>query len=233
MGCLGIKTGLDPEIEKILEDVAKKSPDIIKPFIIKKEEIDKKKKELLEEREKKVSEAKDAKEEDLEKLLKEYNKKEVEIEKELIGNEVEKMYALWELGIDLAQPLKNFTIDKLTKKLDKTPDPLKPALNKQIAEVKAYTPHQFLNSTFGKPLKTALIKQGMSKDLLVDFKKDLLKDRKNRRKEERNKFKNVKKNEFPPEDELEFDIDDLYDAIFEEYKDDKDFKVALLKKLKK
>ena len=233
MGCLGIKMGLDPEIEKILEEVAKKSPDIIKPFIIKKGEIDNKKKELLEEREKKVSEAKDAKEEDLEKLLKEYNKKEVDIEKELVSNEVEKMYALWELGLDLSQPLKNFTIDKLTKKLDGTPEALKPPLNKQIAEVKAYTPHQFLNSTFGKPLKSALIKQGMSKDLLIDFKEDLLKDRKNRREEERNKFKYVKKNEFPPEDELEFDINDLYDAIFEEYKDDQEFKAALLKKLMK
>ena len=138
-----------------------------------------------------------------------------------------------ELGLDLAQPLKNFTIDKLKKKLDKTPEPFKPAINKQIAEIKSFSPAQFLNSTFGKTLKTALIKQGMSKDLQVDFKKDLLKDRKNRRKEEMNKFKYVKKNEFPPENEFEFDIDDLYDAIFEEYKDDNDFKSALLKKLKK
>ena len=187
MGCLNCLP-VDPELQKILEDVAKKSPDIVKPFVIKKNEIDEKKKQLLEERKQKVSEAKDAKEEDLEKLLKEYNKKEVEIEKELIGNEVEKMYALWELGLDLSQPLKNYTIDKLTKKLDKTPGPLKPAVNKQINEIKAYSPHQFLNSSFGKPLKTALIKQGMNKELLVDFRKELLKDRANRRKEERNTF---------------------------------------------
>ena len=117
MGCLGV----DPEIEKILEDVAKKSPDIIKPFVLKQAEIENKKKELLEEREKKVSESANESEEKLENLLKEYNKKEVEIEQELISNQVEKMYALWELGLDLSQPLKNFTIDKLTKKLDKTP----------------------------------------------------------------------------------------------------------------
>ena len=229
MGCLQV----DPEIQKILEEVAKKSPDIVKPFIIKQNEIDNKKKELFEERDKKVAEAANTKEDDLEKLLKEYNKKEVEIEKELIGNQVEKMYALWELGLELSQPLKNFTIDQLNKKLNKAPGPMKSAINKQIEEVKAYSPAKFLNSSFGKPLKTALIKQGMNKELLVDYKKELLKDRKNRRKEERNKYSHVKKNEFPPEDEFEFDIDDLYDSIFEEYKDDQEFKAALFKKLKK
>ena len=73
----------------------------------------------------------------------------------------------------------------------------------------------------------------MKKELLEDFKKELLKDRKNRRKEERDKYKYVKKNEFPPEDDLEFNVDEIYDSIFEEYKDDKEFKAALLKKLKK
>ena len=233
MGCLGIKTGRDPEIEKILEDVAKKSPDIIKPFIIKKEEIDKKKKELLEERAKKVSEAKDAKEEDLEKLLKEYNKKEVEIEKELIGNEVEKMYALWELGLELSQPLQNYTIDTLTKKLAVFPEAIMAIqVYNPLEAVKAYSPVQFLNSSYGKPLKTALIKNGMSKDELKQFKNDLLKDRKNRRKEERVKYE-IKKNEFPPEDEFEFDINDLYNTIFEEYKDKNEFKSGLLKKISK
>ena len=69
MGCLNCLP-VDPELQKILEDVAKKSPDIVKPFVIKKNEIDDKKKQLLEERKQKVSEAKDAKEEYLEKLLK-------------------------------------------------------------------------------------------------------------------------------------------------------------------
>ena len=221
MGCKCLE--LDPEIEKIQQEVKNKSPDIIEKFGTQKIQIDNKKKELLEEREKKVSESANVKEEELEKLLKEYNKKEVEMEQDLISNQVEKMYALWELGLDLSQPLKNFTIDKLTKKLDKTPGPLKPSINRQIDEVKAYSPAKFLNSPFGKPLKAALIKQGMKKELLEDFKKELLKDRKNRRKEERDKYKYVKKNEFPPEDDLEFNVDEIYDSIFEEYKDDKEF----------
>ena len=229
MGCLGV----DPEIEKIVNEVPKKSPDIIKPFTIKKDEIENKKKSLIEEREKKVSETKDAKEEELEKLLKEYNIKELEIEKELIVNEVEKMYALWELGLELSQPLQNYTIDTLTKKLAVFPEAIMAIqVYNPLEEVKAYSPVQFLNSSYGKPLKTALIKHGMSKEELKQFKNDLLKDRKNRRKEERVKYE-IKKNEFPPEDEFEFDINDLYNTIFEEYKDKNEFKSSLLKKISK
>ena len=229
MGCLGV----DPEIEKIVNEVPKKSPDIIKPFTIKKDEIENKKKSLIEEREKKVSETKDAKEEELEKLLKEYNIKELEIEKELIVNEVEKMYALWELGLELSQPLQNYTIDTLKKKLAVFPEAIMAIqVYNPIEAVKAYSPVQFLNSSYGKPLKTALIKHGMSKEELKQFKNDLLKDRKNRRKEERDKYE-IKKNEFPPEDEFEFDINDLYNTIFEEYKDKNEFKSGLLKKISK
>ena len=229
MGCLGV----DPEIQKILDDVVAKSPDKVKPFVIKQAEIEIKKKEVFDEREKKVSESENASEQELENILKDFNKKELEIEKDIISNQVEKMYALWELGLELSQPLKNFTIDKLNQKLNKAPGPMKAAINRQLDEVKAYSPAKFLNSTFGKPLKAALIKQGMNKELLENFKKELLNDRKTRRKQERDKFKFVKKNEFPPEDEFEFNVDDLYNAIFEEYKDDKEFKAALLKKLKK
>ena len=218
--CDKCKTPLDPEVEEILKKVAEKSPDIIDNCIVKKKKIDDEFNEVLEERKKKVEESKDKSSSELEELLKEYNKKELEKEKELIANELDKMHSLWELGLELSDPLKNYTITKLTKKLNDAPGPLKPAINKQIDEVKAYSPKQFLNSTFGKPLKNALIKQGMSVTVLKNFKEELLENRKNRRKEERKQFSFVKKNEFPPEDEFEFNVDDLYEAIFDEYKED-------------
>ena len=211
---------LDPEVEEILKTVASKSPDIIKNCVTEKNKIDEELKELLEERKKKVGESKDKSSSELETLLKSYNKKELKIEKKLISNELDKMHTLWELGLELTNPLKNYTIKKLTEKLDKTPAALKPAVNGQISEIKAYTPKQFLNSTYGKPLKTALVKQGMSNSLLKDFKKNMLNERKQRRKEERNTFDFVKKNEFPPEDEFEFNVDELYESIFEEYQEE-------------
>ena len=218
--CDKCKTPLDPEVEEILKKVGEKSPDIIDNCIVKKQKILDEFNEVLEERKKKVEESKDKSSSELEELLKEYNKKELEKEKELIANELDKMHSLWELGLELSDPLKNYTITKLTKKLNDAPGPLKPAINKQINEVKAYSPKQFLNSTFGKPLKNALIKQGMSVTVLKNFKEELLENRKKRRKEERNQFSFVKKNEFPPEDEFEFNVDDLYEAIFDEYKED-------------
>ena len=230
--CPGPK--LDPEVENILKTVGEKSPDIINNCVIQKQLIEKEKEELLNERDKKVGEAKEQgmQQDQLKELLKTYNKKELDIEKKLISNEVDKMHSLWELGLDLSKPLKDYTLKELNKKLDKAKDPLRKVIESQINDVKAYSPKQFLNSPFGKPLKSALIKQGMSKNLLTDFKKDLLKQRKERRKNERPKYKDfVKVNEFPPEDEFEFNVDDLYEAIFEEYKDD--FKSTIEKNLLK
>ena len=206
------------EVKKILKTIEEKSPDIINIEINKKQKIKDKLNNIYDERAQKVSEAKDKSEDELKKLLIEYNKKELKKEKKLISVELDKMHSLWELGIELADPLKNFTIDELKKKLDKVPELAKAAVNSQIAEIKAYSPKEFLNSKFGKPLKEALIKQGMSKTVLEDYKKELLEDRKKRRKEEKEKFPYVKQNEFPPEDEFEFKIDDLYESIFDEYK---------------
>ena len=124
MGCLGV----DTELQKILDELKDKAANIIAKFDTEKIKIDNKKKELLEEREKKVAEAKDSKEEDLEKLLKEYNKKEIEEFEKDLKNEVEKTYALWELGLDLSQPFKNYTIDKLNEKINKAPSIFKPAI---------------------------------------------------------------------------------------------------------
>ena len=76
----------------------------------------------------------------------------------------------------------------IAKKLNETLDTLKYAVNKQTNEIKAYNPHQFLNSPFGKHLQTALIKQYINIELLVYFRKELLKNRDNRNKDERNTF---------------------------------------------
>ena len=207
------------EVKKIVATVEEKSPEIINIEINKKQKIKDKMNKIYEERALKVAEAKDKSQDDLKTLLIEYNKKELKKEKKLISVELDKMHSLWEIGLELADPLKNFTIDELKKKLDKVPELGKAAVNSQIAEIKAYSPKQFLNSKFGRPLKDALVKQGMNKTVLENYKKEIVEDRKKRRKEERDKFPFVKQNEFPPEDEFEFKIDDLYDSIFDEYKD--------------
>ena len=230
LSCDCIQLKLDPEVEDLLNKVKDKAPDIIKNFVINEEKIKNEFTQLLEKRDKDVGEAKNKNEEELKKLLKKYNEKELDVEKEKISNEVEKMHCLWELGLELTEPLKNYTLKELQKKLDKAKGPFKKAVDSQINQVKAFSPKEFLNSPFGKPLKTALIKQGMSKTLLEDFKKQLLKDRKERRKKEKEKHPHVKNINLEEED-FEFNIDDLFEAIFDEYKDE--FKSTIEKNLLK
>ena len=230
LSCDCIQLKVDPEVEDLLNKVKDKAPDIIKNFVINEEKIKNEFTQLLEKRDKDVGEAKNKNEEELKKLLKKYNEKELDVEKSKISNEVEKMHCLWELGLELTEPLKNYTLKELQKKLDKAKGPFQKAVDSQINQVKAFSPKEFLNSPFGKPLKTALIKQGMSKSLLEDFKKQLLKDRKERRKKEKEKHPHVKNINLEEED-FEFNIDDLFEAIFDEYKDE--FKSTIEKNLLK
>ena len=228
MGCFSsLVKDVPPEVKEILETVATKCPDIVNSFVIKANSINNETKELLDERHKKVEEADKSKADDLKKLLLEYNKKEIEKEKELIMNEVDKIHAIYELGLELADKLKEITLKNLKEKLNKAAPMLKPAIESQISEVNGYTSKQFLFSPYGTPLKNALEKQGMREDLLKDFTKKIEKDRTERRKKEREEFK-IEKNEFPPEDELKFDVKDLYDSIFDEYKGE--FKSQIAKK---
>ena len=205
------------EVEALLKEVALKGDEIANTFLIEANKIKNERKDLLKERHEKVSEADKKDIEKLNKLLLEYNKKEIENEKELILNEVDKMHSIYEMGLELAEKLKKITVDQLKKKLNDTPEIGRAALNSQINEVNKYTPKEFLNSKFGKPLKNALDKQGLREEYLNEFIQVLEEERKMRRASERNEF-GISNNEFPPEDELNFTVKDLFDAIFDEYK---------------
>lgn len=229
MGCFSdLVADVPPEVKEILETVGTKCPDIVNSFVIKAQSLDKDKAEMIDERHTKVDEADKSDKKKLEEILLEYNKKEVENEKELILNEVEKMRAIYELGLELADKLKEITLKQLKEKLNKAPEMSKALINRQIDEVNNYSSKEFLFSPYGKPLKNALEKQGMREDELKDFTKKLEKERKERRKKERDEFK-LDKNEFPPEDDLVFNVDDLYKAIFDEYKSE--FKSQIASKI--
>lgn len=218
MGLSCLRPPVDPEIEKILENVPKKCEDIIKK---KDEKFDKIKKDQDDEFQNRAEELRSAEkksEDEIKEILKKHNKKELELEKELIANELDKLHSFWEVGLELSEPFKKVTLENLKKKIEKEIEKLKEGLNNQLKEVENFTPKQFLESKYGKPLKEALVKQGLSKTLLEDFKKNILKERKQRRKEERNTFSYVKDNELNEED-FEFKIDDLFEAVFEEYND--------------
>ena len=203
--------GYDDELNEVMKILEEKSPGIINESLIKKKVIDLSKEELLKERNKDIENllANNSSNEDIKKKLKEYNLKELEIEKDYFKNELDKMHSLYELGLELADPAKNAIIKQLEKKKP-------PCFSRIVSQLKKYSPKEFLNSKLGKPLKTALEKQGMSKTVLIDKKSELLEDRKKRREEEKTKFK-LEQNEFPPDDDFNIDTDEIYEDMFEDY----------------
>ena len=227
MGCCGnvstnpnVKPSADSPVGIVLEELNNKSVDITKSFIIKDQKLKDKKAKLLAKREEKVKNAIETnmQKKELEELLLKYNKKEIQNEKDFIQNQTDKIHCLYELGIQLADKLKILSVDGLKKKLDSAPSFSKPAINSQIDLINQKSPEDILNSELGEPLKSALEKEGMREDFLKGYMEDLKTERQTRRKEERDKY-NLEKNEFPPEDEVQFTANDLYESIKGEYKE--------------
>jgi aspartate/glutamate racemase len=127
------------------------------------------------------------------------------------------LHYIFDLGLTLVEPLRKYTLDKLLEKAKSAPAMALNTINKQIEEVKNIPIVEFLNATYGKVLKDALVKKGFSATLLNGFKKQLMKDRGERRKKEREEFK-IRVNEFEEEDidQLKLDLFELVDKEYEE-----------------
>ena len=208
MGCLG--GGAVPTIEgidEILNDVTQKIMDIKNNFT--NDKLLEEKKQILENRHTKLKEADKSKEEELTKLIKELNGKDLEIDNKLIQHELNKMQKIYEIGLEYADILK----DKLLKQLEKKADSA--IVKRQIEQIRKFTPSEFLNSPFGKPLKDLLAKQGLSNTVLKGYIEELTQERAKRRKEEREEF-GIKVNEYPDEELYDALKKDLFQEMMEE-----------------
>ena len=223
MGCLGF--GVDPDIAKILGTLDIKYEQAIEIFdnSVKKAKVEQEKQ--LETRKKELAKLKENNqltEENIKKL----NKDELKVEIKFLENEVDRMHYIYTVGLELVEPIRKVTLDKLMEKAKSAPAITLNKINQEIEEVKKIPVIEFLNSTYGKLLKEALEKKGMSATLLKSFKNQLLKERKQRRKVEREEF-GIEKNEFDDEnmDELKLDLfklinDDIKDgAIQKNYRE--------------
>ena len=117
------------------------------------------------------------------------------------------MHYIFSVGLELAEPIRKVTIDKLMEKAKSAPAITVNKINSQIEEVKNIPIIDFIDSTYGKVLKDALEKKGMSMVFFNGVKKDLFKERQKRRKAEKEEF-NLKANEF--DDENLDDINLIY-----------------------
>ena len=209
MGCSGF--GVDPDIAKILGTLDIKYEQAIEIFKNKVKEAKDEQEKQLETRKKELAKLKENNqltEENIKKL----NKDELEVEIKFLENEVDRMHYIYTVGLEFVEPIRKVTLDKLMEKAKSAPAITLNKINQEIEEVKKIPVIEFLNSTYGKLLKEALEKKGMSATLLKSFKNQLLKERRQRRKVEREEF-GIEKNEFDDEnmDELKLDLFKLID----------------------
>jgi len=215
MGCLGF--GVDPEIAKILGTLDIKMEEYHKVFVDGVKKAKDKQQKQLKERKEELQQLKQKNQEITEEVIKKLNKAELDVEIDLLANQVDKMHYIFSIGLELVEPIRKVTLDKLIEKSKKAPAMTLRTIQNQIDEVKNIPIIEFLNSTYGKVLREALEKKGMSATLLKSFKNQLFKERGQRRKVEREEF-GIKTNEFDDEsmDDLKLD---LYSLIESEYKD--------------
>ena len=222
---MGCGFGVDPDIAKILGTLDIKYEQAIEIFdnSVKKAKVEQEKQ--LETRKKELAKLKENNQLTEEKIKK-LNKDELEVEIKFLENEVDRMHYIYTVGLELVEPIRKVTLDKLMEKAKSAPAITLNKINQEIEEVKKIPVIEFLNSTYGKLLKEALEKKGMSATLLKSFKNQLLKERRQRRKVEREEF-GIEKNEFDDEnmDELKLDLfklisDDIKDgAIQKNYRE--------------
>ena len=208
---MGCGFGVDPDIAKILGTLDIKYEQAIEIFdnSVKKAKVEQEKQ--LETRKKELAKLKENNQLTEEKIKK-LNKDELEVEIKFLENEVDRMHYIYTVGLELVEPIRKVTLDKLMEKAKSAPAITLNKINQEIEEVKKIPVIEFLNSTYGKLLKEALEKKGMSATLLKSFKNQLLKERRQRRKVEREEF-GIEKNEFDDEnmDELKLDLFKLID----------------------
>ena len=160
--------------------------------------LESEKTKIIEERHAALEKVKD-KPDEMMKVVKEYNDKELEKDNKIIENENEKMKLLYKLGLDLAAELKDKMVKELEEKISKAPSMTVQVLKSQLNEMTGFSPQEFLQSDFGKPLREALEKKGLNKAYMDGFKETLKLKRKDRRLKERGEF-NINVNEFPDEE---------------------------------
>ena len=218
MGCFSTRgLWVDPEIEKILSTLDIKMEEYHKVFEVGVKKAKDKQEKQLKERKEELQQLKQKNQEITEEVIKKLNKAELDVEIDLLANQVDKMHYIFSIGLELVEPIRKVTLDKLIEKSKKAPAMTLRTIQNQIDEVKNIPIIEFLNSTYGKVLREALEKKGMSATLLKSFKNQLFKERGQRRKVEREEF-GIKTNEFDDEsmDDLKLD---LYSLIESEYKD--------------
>ena len=213
MGCCSGNMPGGGEFQEIAVEVTEKLVKIEEEFSSV-EEL-KEKDEVLKLRHDALAAADKNNEEGLTKLIKEFNKKELDVDNKLIIKEVKKRVKLYELGLEYSDVLREKLLTKLEKKIN---GPTASIVKNQIEKIKKLSPAEFLDSEFGKPLKDLLKKKGLTDTAMKDYMDKLMAERAERRKKEREEF-GIAVNEYPDEEIYEAAQKDLYNDMLKETAD--------------
>ena len=211
------------KLDKFIKDLDKEKNDKEKNKDSDKEKNDKEKNKDSD----KEKNDKEKNKEELEKIIKDLNKEEYDCEVDILMNKVNKIHYIFKLGVDVIKKCKDIIVENLKGKMASLPDIAKSKIESQIKEITDSKPFEFLDSTFGKPLKASLEKYGLSRIFIDSLKKELMDERNKRRENERKEF-SLEKNTFDDEKHI-FEID-LYKFITEEFNDE-DFTGKLKKEI--
>ena len=217
MGCYDLPIGgyeLDPKIAKILATLDKKVEKCKKVFEKNSKEAKDKFEKQQEKRKSILDNWKKESKETTEQDIRELNKAEFKVEVEFLVNQLDIMHYIFSIALELIEPIKKVTLDKLMEQAKSAPAMTLNTINKQIEEIKSFPPLEFYNATYGKVLRQAVEKKGMSKTVLNSYRNKLSKERKERRKVERDLY-NIEKNEFDDEEMSEEKLD-LFELIIKE-----------------
>ena len=222
MGCTSSFTyyPIDPEIEKILNSLNEKCDDFKPTLENEEKEFKIKLTDQFVKRYRIIKSILDKGQKVEKGVIKKLNEEELEIEIDFLLNVVYKMHYIFDLGLELSEPLREYTINNLLKKAKIAPSMAKKIIKEQIEEIKSLPVVEFLYSTYGKVLRDAMFKNGMSRSVLLEFTRNLFKERKKRREEERNEFKDIV-NEFE-EEKIDEKKLDFYSLVEKEYDNSKD-----------
>ena len=131
--------GVDQAVKDILKIFDDKAEDLLKTLLIEENEAKDDQEKQQNNRHQKLENKKKNNEEIKEEDIKKLNEEELEVEVKLLGQEVNKMHLLFEIGLDLVEPLKKYTLDKLLAKAKNAPALALKKINEEIEEVKKFT----------------------------------------------------------------------------------------------
>ena len=222
MGCTSSFTPyypIDPEIEKILNSLNEKCDDFKPTLENEEKEFKIKLTDQFVKRYRIIKSILDKGQKVEKGVIKKLNEEELEIEIDFLLNAVYKMHYIFDLGLELSEPLREYTINNLLKKAKIAPSMAKKIIKEKIEEIKSLPVIEFLYSAYGKVLRDAMVKNGMSATVLSGFKRKLLEERQKRREDERIEFKDII-NEFE-EEKFDYIKFDFYSLVEKEYDNSK------------